>query len=555
MSETGLSTLTNKKLISISKDAVLDPYNHCLYGKQHRVSFKTFSTRRSELLSLVHSDVCGPLEEKSLGGNKYFLTFIDDTSRKVWVYFLKTKDQVLDHFQEFHTMVEHETGKKLKCLRSDNGVGIAFGNDKNDCKILLTSRSQDVVCNDMDANLNFVLDDLRFDEAKDLFDKIVGDQLIRNPEIQALAIEIVKECAGLPIALETVASALKKKDYPIWSNALRELRRSAPTNIKGMNKNVYSSIKLSYDFLESTEAKSLLLICSLFPEDAVIGTEVWLKYVMGLPELFQSIKNLEEAREKVLALVDILKASSLLLNVGSNMDEIKMHDVVRDVVILIGSEEYNMFCLRNVDELEDNKKLKVATAISLPNFEGDAHQLPKSLECPQLVFFHICNLSFQKNRNFQIPNHFFEAMKELKVLDLTSVCLKPLPSSFEFLKNLHTLFLNNCEIEDVALIGELRNLKILDLSYSKIRNLPGQIGQLTRLQSLGLSYCSKLEVIECNVISNLVHLEELYMFESFTRWDIEYELEEIRHINSRRTKILGQVLCSKKAIFEKIGTN
>ncbi|XP_060675399.1 disease resistance protein At4g27190 isoform X2 [Ziziphus jujuba] len=400
-------------------------------------------------------------------------------------------------------------------------VGIAFGNDKNDCKILLTSRSQDVVCNDMDANLNFVLDDLRFDEAKDLFDKIVGDQLIRNPEIQALAIEIVKECAGLPIALETVASALKKKDYPIWSNALRELRRSAPTNIKGMNKNVYSSIKLSYDFLESTEAKSLLLICSLFPEDAVIGTEVWLKYVMGLPELFQSIKNLEEAREKVLALVDILKASSLLLNVGSNMDEIKMHDVVRDVVILIGSEEYNMFCLRNVDELEDNKKLKVATAISLPNFEGDAHQLPKSLECPQLVFFHICNLSFQKNRNFQIPNHFFEAMKELKVLDLTSVCLKPLPSSFEFLKNLHTLFLNNCEIEDVALIGELRNLKILDLSYSKIRNLPGQIGQLTRLQSLGLSYCSKLEVIECNVISNLVHLEELYMFESFTRWDIE----------------------------------
>nr|XP_048326181.1 disease resistance protein At4g27190-like [Ziziphus jujuba var. spinosa]XP_048326182.1 disease resistance protein At4g27190-like [Ziziphus jujuba var. spinosa] len=401
-------------------------------------------------------------------------------------------------------------------------VGIAFGNDsKNDSKILLTSRSLDVVCNDMDAAMNFPIDDLPSDEAKALFDKIVGDKSIQNKDIQALATEIVKECGGLPIAIATVASALKKKAYPIWSNALQELRRSAPTNIKGMKKNVYSSIKLSYDFLESHEAKSLLWICSLLPEDALIETEFLLKYVMGLPELFQGITNLEEARMKVLTLVDTLKASSLLLNVGSKKDITIMHDVVRDVVILIRSEEHNMFCLRNVDELEDNKKLKVATAISLSNFEDDAYQLPKSLECPQLMSFHIWNPSFWRNQNIQIPNHFFEAMKELKVLHLTSVCLEPLPSSFEFLENLHTLVLNWCEIEDVALIGELRNLKILDLAHSRIGNLPGQIGQLTRLQLLDLGNCSKLEVIECNVISNLVHLEELYMLKSFTRWDIE----------------------------------
>ncbi|XP_048326226.2 probable disease resistance protein At4g27220 [Ziziphus jujuba] len=401
------------------------------------------------------------------------------------------------------------------------GAGITFRNGENDCKILLTSRFRNVVCDAMDAHPNFCVEDLCFDEAKDLFDKIVGDQSIKNPAIQALEIKIVKECAGLPIALETVANALKKKDYPIWSNALQELRRSAPTNIEGMKKNVYCSMKLSYDFLGSEEAKSLLLICSLLPEDKEIETEILLKYVMGLPELFQGITNLEEARNRVLTLVDILKASSLLLNVDSRMDTTKMHDVVRDVVIFIGSEKHNMFRLRKAVELEDNKKLKVATAISLPNFEDDAHQLPKKLEFPQLMFFHICNPSLQKAPNFQIPNYFFEATKELQVLNLTSVCLKPLPSSFEFLENLHTLFLNWCEIEDVALIGELRNLKILDLAYSKIGNLPGQIGQLTRLRLLDLSYCSKLEVIECNVISNLVHLEELYMFGSFTRWDIE----------------------------------
>ena len=83
MSERGLSTLIKKELITVSKDVALGPCNHCLFGKQHRVSFNCTSTKRSELLSLVHSDVCGPLEVSSLGGNKYFLTFIDDASRKV----------------------------------------------------------------------------------------------------------------------------------------------------------------------------------------------------------------------------------------------------------------------------------------------------------------------------------------------------------------------------------------------------------------------------------------------------------------------------------------
>ena len=83
MSEKGLSTLVKKELITFVKGTAPDPCNHCLFRKQHRVSFSYSSTRRSELLSLVHSDVCGPLEVESLRGNKYFLTFIDDTSRKV----------------------------------------------------------------------------------------------------------------------------------------------------------------------------------------------------------------------------------------------------------------------------------------------------------------------------------------------------------------------------------------------------------------------------------------------------------------------------------------
>ena len=75
---------------------------------------------------MVYSNVCGPIEVESLGSRKYFLTFIDDASRKLWVYFLKTKDEVFQHFLEFHAMVERETGKKLKCLRINNGGEYTF---------------------------------------------------------------------------------------------------------------------------------------------------------------------------------------------------------------------------------------------------------------------------------------------------------------------------------------------------------------------------------------------------------------------------------------------
>jgi len=73
------------------------------------------------LLDLVHSDFCGPFKVRSHGGALYFVTFIDDYSRKGWVFSLKFKDQVLDLFKSFQALVERQTGKKLKCIRSDNG--------------------------------------------------------------------------------------------------------------------------------------------------------------------------------------------------------------------------------------------------------------------------------------------------------------------------------------------------------------------------------------------------------------------------------------------------
>ncbi|KAL4323581.1 hypothetical protein GQ457_11G003910 [Hibiscus cannabinus] len=122
ISEKGLQILAQKTLIPEVKGKVIQPCIHCLAGKQHKVSFRrgNHPHRRKYVLDLVHTDVCS-MNEKSMGDALYFVTFIDDHLRKVWIYLLKTKDQVLEAFKEFHAKVERETERMLKCVRSDNG--------------------------------------------------------------------------------------------------------------------------------------------------------------------------------------------------------------------------------------------------------------------------------------------------------------------------------------------------------------------------------------------------------------------------------------------------
>ncbi|GKU85719.1 hypothetical protein SLEP1_g345 [Rubroshorea leprosula] len=121
MSEKGLQLLAKQSLIPMAKGEYVNPCDVCLFGKQHRVSFQKNLTRKENKVDLVCSDVCGPLEVESFGANKYFVTFIDDATRKTWVYLLQNKSQVFKYFQYYHAMVERETGLKLKCLRTNNG--------------------------------------------------------------------------------------------------------------------------------------------------------------------------------------------------------------------------------------------------------------------------------------------------------------------------------------------------------------------------------------------------------------------------------------------------
>ena len=95
---------------------------HCAYGNYKRVSFKPAINNTKGILVYIHFDLWGPSRKPSLSGCNYFLTFIDDFSRKVWCYFFKHKNEVFDVFLEWKKMIEKKTGRNIKTLRTDNGL-------------------------------------------------------------------------------------------------------------------------------------------------------------------------------------------------------------------------------------------------------------------------------------------------------------------------------------------------------------------------------------------------------------------------------------------------
>ncbi|GKB75211.1 copia LTR rider [Tanacetum coccineum] len=74
------------------------------------------------VIDYVHADLWGPSRVESMSGCRYFLSIVDDYSRRVWVYFLRYKNEAFNKFKEWKQLVENQTSRKLKKLRTDNGL-------------------------------------------------------------------------------------------------------------------------------------------------------------------------------------------------------------------------------------------------------------------------------------------------------------------------------------------------------------------------------------------------------------------------------------------------
>lgn len=103
----GLDVLAKEGCIDKNTITDLDFCEDCVIGKAHRVSFGSAKHVTKAKLDYIHSDLWGsPNVPRSLGNCQYFVSFIDDWSRKVWIYFLKTKDEAFQTFVEWKKMVE-----------------------------------------------------------------------------------------------------------------------------------------------------------------------------------------------------------------------------------------------------------------------------------------------------------------------------------------------------------------------------------------------------------------------------------------------------------------
>ena len=92
----------------------------CVEAKLTRSSFKRVE-RNTKVLDLIHTDICDLKFAPTRGGNKYFITFVDDCTKYCYIYLLKSKDEAIDKFKIYKEEVETQQKEKIKTIRSDRG--------------------------------------------------------------------------------------------------------------------------------------------------------------------------------------------------------------------------------------------------------------------------------------------------------------------------------------------------------------------------------------------------------------------------------------------------
>jgi hypothetical protein len=107
ISEERMKKLHNDGLLTLFDFESHETCEACLLGNMTKMPFSGFPERASDLLELIHTDVCGPMSTTVRGGYQYFITFTSDLSRYGYVYLMKHKSETLEKFKEFQRKVEN----------------------------------------------------------------------------------------------------------------------------------------------------------------------------------------------------------------------------------------------------------------------------------------------------------------------------------------------------------------------------------------------------------------------------------------------------------------
>ncbi|KAE8713008.1 hypothetical protein F3Y22_tig00110220pilonHSYRG00059 [Hibiscus syriacus] len=371
-------------------------------------------------------------------------------------------------------------------------IGLPIKEKGKGCRVILTTRRK-TVCEAMECQITVPIDVLDGDEAWALFRmKAELDERVPRDIIEE-AKKVAEECKGLPVAIVTLARALKgTKTRDGWEMARKKLASSRLLeigNIEEEEKNAYQCIKMSYDYLKKETVKRCFLLCAVYPEDHSIHTEGLVRYAWGL-EFYDNIYSVEEVRIQVLEAIDYLKDSCFLLQDEDGAGHrditryIKLHEVVRDVALWITSKEESDFMIKSRLQLL-NDSLEPCKAISL--LDSETKRFPEKLR--------------DASSSMPVDLDGREVLESLEQLRVTG---------FE---QLQEVFRDDEENEAPPLLSNIEHLKLE--SFSELRwivKVPTHSVSFQGLSVLETNGCNQLKYLfSLSAIQTIRSLQELHI--------------------------------------------
>ncbi|XP_039171356.1 probable disease resistance protein At4g27220 [Eucalyptus grandis] len=378
-------------------------------------------------------------------------------------------------------------------------VGIPIREDGN--KLVLTTRSLEV-CRRMQCQ-EIKIEPLSLEEAEDLFFEELGSKVALN--LETIVKSIVKECAGLPLGVITMAASMRGvTNVSEWRDCLEKLKESdAPTE---MEKRVLKQLEVSYDRLEKREVQQCFLSCALYPEDKLIDKVELIEFfidqglICGL-----NMNTREKEYDRGFTILSKLENVCLLEDYGENM---KMHDLIRDMALHIMSATSIVKAGKWLESIPSEEYWTDALEkVSLMGNEISEIPLNMSPNCPKLSTL-LLNGSLLEDA--VLPGSFFKQLCGLKVLNLSDCELTELPNSISNLVNLRALLLRGCwKLCYIPYLGKLTSLRKLDVGGCfKLEEVPKGLEMLVNLRYLDLRFSLTVELPK-RVLGGLLNLQHL----------------------------------------------
>ncbi|KAK4564549.1 hypothetical protein RGQ29_006573 [Quercus rubra] len=348
-------------------------------------------------------------------------------------------------------------------------------------KVVITTRSKKVV--EITSTSSYFLEGLSRDQSWSLLKKMAfkkGQETI-NSNIEAIGMDIVDKCQGVPLAIRTIGKVLFfKKTEAEWSY----IKNTKLTDVTELKDGIMPILKLSYDYLPS-HLKCCFAYCSLFPKDYLIDklTLIQLWISQGFIQSSEESHQLEHvANEYFMELLWRSFFQEAEEDEGMNRS-FKMHDLIHDLAQYVSKTDCILVDTSAKNVKEKGRHLSFLF-YNVSFFEENLSTLVKANKIRTFILAYDGRKYDQGTIEETTVKKLISTFRYLRALDLHGLNMKTLPNT----------------------IGTLMHLKYLDLSYNDIEVLPSSITKLVNLQTLKLGRCKKLRELPVD-IQKLVSLK------------------------------------------------